>query len=352
MNRIDSLTGAPRDDVAGLIARTTGLKTDRILSFVDCGEFLADILHLAYQPAVRLITAGIVSPDIAQAAHRAEIELVEALGTSPFSGDIDAVLREVTSPADVIYVANPNRVTGSHFAVRELAELVAAAPDGLVIVDEHFVDFFGVSALELTEEHLNLVILRWFTASFSIDSSDAGYAAANPWLLDVIRKSCEGKPFSFNQRRLAERTMASEKARETRLSEVRDESLRLVQELNRLGVQGRICATNFVLMRVADPTAVGNALTSSGLKVRNLDGYPQLKNYLSYQIQSPISNDRMLSALRAVPADQLRMRGLDMRKVTLGGGVSRSATRSRGEGVTAGVESSDRNRSPEVVGAD
>jgi len=329
MNRSDSLTSVPQDDVANVIARETGLNADQILPFVDCGDLLAELLHIAYQPTVRMIAAGTVTPDIAQAAHRAEMELTEALGTSPFSGDVVAVLNAIASPADVIYVANPNRVTGAHFSTSELAEMTAAVPDGLVVVDEHFVDFFGISATELTAKHLNLVILRSFTASFSINSSDAGYLVANPWLVEVIRKSCQGKPFSRTQHRLAERTLTSHEARESRLTEVRNESLRIVQELNTIGVQGRICATNFVLLRVADPTAVGNALATAGVTVSNLDGYPQLKNYLSYQVQSQISNDRMLNALRALPTDRLRLRGLDLRKIRLGQGVARTTRKPR-----------------------
>jgi len=352
MNQPDSLSIDTWEEIAAAIGRETGLNPDQVLPFVDSRDLLAELLHLAYQPTVRLITAGTVTPDIAQAADKAEVDLFEALGVSPFSGDVDAVLRAVTSTADVIYIANPSRVTGSHFSTSELAEMVAAVPDGLVIVDEQFVDFFGVSAVELTQQNLNLVILRSFTAPFSIASSDAGYLVANPWLLDVIRKSCQGRPFSLIQRRLAERTLTSHEERERRLIEVRDESLRFVQELNRIGVQGRLCATNFLLLRVADPTVVGNALATAGVKVTNLDGYPQMKNYLAYEVQSPLTNDRALDALRALPAESLRMRGLDLRRVKLGQGVARRAdqtTTARSESAVVGSRLSEAEIVPEAV---
>jgi hypothetical protein len=68
-------------------------------------------------------------------------------------------------------------------------------------------------------------------------------------------------------------------------------------------------------MRVADPSRVGNALARYGTPVENLEGYPGLENYVRYVIQSPMSNDRLLSAFERMPSEYYRMDDIDDRSV-------------------------------------
>jgi hypothetical protein len=87
--------------------------------------------------------------------------------------------------------------------------------------------------------------------------------------------------------------------------------------LTRQGVQNRITATDFLLMRVADPARVGNFLAKHGTPIENLRGYPGLDNYVRYVIQSPLSNDRLLNAFQRMPADYYKMDDIDKRGVML-----------------------------------
>jgi len=197
----------------------------------------------------------------------------------------------------------------------------------MLIVDEYYFDYFGISALPLLDILTNVVVLRSFTASFSINSSDAGFAVSNPSTIERLKHAHQGKRISLTIQKTMLATLTNAEAMSNRLQEVHDESLRLAGSLNKLGVQCRICATDFLLIRVADPKSAGNHLAAFNMPIDNLDGYPQMKNYIRYRIQSYNSNDRLIEAFRKMPEGYYRMRKADLRATS----VRRGSDESGGE---------------------
>jgi len=189
--------------------------------------------------------------------------------------------------------------------------------DFTVFMAELLKTFYKISGFPLLDLLTNVVIFRSFTAAFGISSSEAGYILANPETINVIKDSCLLKPISSTVRKTIIATLTNEEALSSRLHQVHEESLRLATALSRLKVQCRITATDFLLLRVADPKSVGNFLARYKAPVDNLDGYPQLENYLRYRIQSLFSNDQLLEAFKKMPVDYYRMKSTDRQAVTL-----------------------------------
>lgn len=317
MNNLITSSRMKVDNLATLLAVKSRVSENMIYPFRDADHILTELLKMHETDGCRLIGAGHVTPEIAMAADRADIEFEEISYRSPFVTDLDLILRAVRSVSDIIYLANPNRVTGANFSVEYLKKIRSAVPEGLLIVDEYYHDYFGISAMPLTEQHTNLVIIRSFTAGFGISSSDAGYLLANSKTIRRLREYATAEYLSTTVIKTITTSMQNSDAMSRRLNEVHHEVLRISTELTQLGVQCRITIGDFLLLRVADPTAVGNYLARYKLSVVNLDGYPGLKNYLRCQIQSPLSNDRLIEAFRKMPTEFYRMVNRDSRKVTL-----------------------------------
>ncbi len=317
MNTLQTLATADMSDLIAMLARKTMATRSMIRPFGNYTEFLTDLLQLFYRPGARLLSAGHVEPDVEIAADRAETELMENIGGSPFSGDTGIVRKAVTQPYDLIYVANPNRVTGANYSAADLQKLADLVPQGALIVDEYYYDFFGITAAPLLAGDSNIVILRSLAGPFGIRSDESGYAIAKSAIVTAIEAATPSTTFSLAQRKTMAAALANEEALGKLVREIHDESLRLATELNRLGVQCRLTATDFILLRVNDPVAVGNELTRAKLGVDNLDGYPAMKNYLRYRIQSPLSNTRLIGAFARLDPEIYRMKGLDRRPITM-----------------------------------
>jgi histidinol-phosphate aminotransferase len=100
--------------------------------------------------------------------------------------DVEAL---AATQAKVFFLTNPNAPTGVAFPIEQI-EAALKAIDGLLVVDEAYVDFGADSAVSLLKDYENLVVVRTFSKSYSLAGMRVGFAlAAAPIIrmLDRVR---------------------------------------------------------------------------------------------------------------------------------------------------------------------
>lgn len=85
-----------------------------------------------------------------------------------------------------IVFPNPNAPTGVFMPVEEIEEIIAANPDVVVIVDEAYIDFGGVSCLPLVEKYDNLLVVQTFSKSRAMAGIRIGYAIGSEKLIRYL----------------------------------------------------------------------------------------------------------------------------------------------------------------------
>ncbi len=317
MSRSTLIDVETADSLSATIARKVAVPQEMVLPFTDYTDILTELFSLTTTVENRVIAAGCVSPDVEIAADRAQSDIVLAQGPSPFSGDPDSAIAEVTTGREIIYVANPNRITGANLGLTDLELLARAIPEGTLIVDEQYFDFYGITALPLIEKLANVVAIRSLTTSFGISSDESGYVIASPTRIDTLREGFPWNRISSTLHKVLSTTLSNRDALAMRLKTFADEALRLAGALTKLGVQTRISATDFILIRVADPARVTNNLALAQIHTDNLSGVPELGNYIRYRLQSVNANTALLRAFERMPSEYYKTTGLDRRIVRL-----------------------------------
>lgn len=89
---------------------------------------------------------------------------------------------------------NPNAPTGIWEDLDFVEDIILHNQDVIVIVDEAYIDFGGVSALEFVDKYENLLVVRTFSKSRSMAGLRIGYAIGNPELIKAINDV----KYSFN----------------------------------------------------------------------------------------------------------------------------------------------------------
>ena len=87
--------------------------------------------------------------------------------------------------AKVFFLTNPNAPTGVVFSRSEI-EAALQAIDGLLVVDEAYVDFGGETAISLLRDYENLIVVRTFSKAYSLAGMRVGYALASEGILGML----------------------------------------------------------------------------------------------------------------------------------------------------------------------
>lgn len=93
-----------------------------------------------------------------------------------------------------IIFPNPNAPTGVLVTLDFIEDIVKQNTEVIVIVDEAYIDFGGISALPLIEKYNNLLIVQTFSKSRSMAGIRIGYAIGHPLLIQYLNDV----KYSFN----------------------------------------------------------------------------------------------------------------------------------------------------------
>lgn len=111
-----------------------------------------------------------------------------------FNTDI-SVLIENTHNCKLLVIPNPNSPTGRLIELTDLEPLIAQTP-GLIVIDEAYVEFSGVTAAGLIDRYPQLVVTRTLSKAAGLAGIRAGYALAQPQVAEQIRKGL--MPFNLD----------------------------------------------------------------------------------------------------------------------------------------------------------
>jgi histidinol-phosphate aminotransferase len=278
------LAGNGSDDILSIAVRT----------FLDPGELLAfpDPTYSLYP----------VLADIGQVRH---------VGVPWEPGLTLPVEGLLACRPKAIFLANPNAPTGHLVPLETLAALLEQYP-GLVLVDEAYADFAGVTAAGLVSRHANLLVCRTFSKGYSLAGLRFGYVIAQPTLIEQMMKVKDSYNCDAISIRLATAALQDQAYARQTWEAVIQERRRLTSALEQRGWTVIPSQANFVLAtpparmpsasgegadkRHSDARRIYEGLKQRGILVRYFDK-SGLADKVRITIGTPADNDALLAAL-------------------------------------------------------
>ena len=205
-----------------------------------------------------------------------------------------------------IVIANPNAPTGVYEDLEFIRDIVEHNKDVIVIVDEAYIDFGGVSALELTEEYDNLLIVQTFSKARSMAGMRIGYAMGNPELIRAmkdVRYSYNSYPMTRLSVKVGvEAVVDVDYFRKTidTIIEVREKTKKRLHEL---GFSFPDSMTNFVLIEHESVPAItiSQKLREKSIFVRHFN-HDRIKNALRVTIGTEEEMEIFLKEVETIVA--------------------------------------------------
>lgn len=205
-------------------------------------------------------------------------------------------------PNGGVIFPNPNAPTGVLEGLERVEEIIRANRDVVVIVDEAYVDFGGVSALSLLEKYDNLLVVQTFSKSRAMAGLRIGYGIGSEKLIRYLNDV----KFSFNSYTMnypsqalgaeAVRDDAYFKATTAKIIATRE---RVKGELRELGFSFPDSKANFIFAAHKSIPArqIFQALRDADIYVRYWDK-PRISGYLRITVGTDEQMDRLTAFLR------------------------------------------------------
>jgi len=210
------------------------------------------------------------------AAKAQGAEVITIPRRDDFTVDVDTFIN-AAKKAKISFLCSPNNPTGT-LTSRADIEKIADALDGVLFLDNAYVEFSELDYRDLMQKHRNLVIGRTMSKVFGLAGCRIGYAFVPSWLKPVYDKAAT--PFTVNTLSLAAATgaLSDREYVECSIRHVRS-WIKKFRETCRLPVLPG--GANFVMIDTAPMTGDECAalLAEKGVIVRSCRSFPGLADH-------------------------------------------------------------------------
>lgn len=283
-------------ELRAAIGRYVGAPADHVL--VTSGSNMAlELIARAF--LAKDDPALIVSPTYGVFAVQCELQQarIEAFYfRDVFQPDFRELL-DTSVAAKMIYLVNPNNPTGVGYRRDDVQALLQRRPDSLLVLDEAYNEFYGVTGVDLVAQHPQLLVLRSFSKAFSLAGLRCGYVVAAPAVIEILERIAAPWAVSAFTQVAARAALDDLPHMRAMVAEVQRASQRIVTGLTTLGFEARNTCASFVLWKVRDPAAVTKALAARQVYVSNKDAVPQMNGWLRLSVGTLAQAEQFLKVV-------------------------------------------------------
>lgn len=211
-------------------------------------------------------------------------------------------VEDYKQPNGGIILANPNAPTGLMEDLSVIEEILEANRDVVVIVDEAYVDFGGVSALPLLEKYDNLLVVQTFSKSRAMAGLRIGFCIGSEKLiqyLNDVKFSVNSYTMNYPSQVMGVEAVRDDAYFKETTGRIVNTRERVKDELRKLGFSFPDSKTNFIFASHESVPAqeIFQALREQEIYVRHWNK-PRISNYLRITVGTDAEMDSLLAFLK------------------------------------------------------
>jgi histidinol-phosphate aminotransferase len=282
------------------LGKYTGISPEYIVAGSGSDELIDLVLRLFIEPGDRVIDCP---PTFGMYQFSTDVcggKVVSIPRKQDFSIDVAAVKEAQNKQTKVIFIASPNNPSGNITSKQTILELLNSPM--VVVIDEAYFEFSGVTVAPLVSKYPNLIVLRTFSKWAGLAGLRAGYGIFPINMVKYLMKIKQ--PYNVNT---AAQVAALESLKDMSylrgtINAITDERKRMLTKLSQLDwLKVYPSQANFILCSVLNgkAKAIHKGLQKKGIFVRYFDT-PQLKDCLRISVGKPEHTDALIAALKEI----------------------------------------------------
>ena len=202
--------------------------------------------------------------------------------------------------AALTFITTPNAPSGCGYSTRELDSL-CKVQQGVVVLDEAYVDFADENAMSLAFKHPNVLVARTFSKAYSLCFQRVGYFVGNAELIAALHKIRDSYNVNGLGQIAAEATLDNLTYYHGNFRKIIATRQWLSGKLTKLGFRVFPSRTNFILTKPPRFAAIVwlEKLRGRKILVRWFSA-PEVKDYLRITIGTPAEAAALWKAVKGI----------------------------------------------------
>lgn len=218
-----------------------------------------------------------------------------------FQIDIKKVKSQFDDLTKIIFITSPNNPTGNCFNKDSIIEIIESF-NGIVFIDEAYVDYSNNSLLSKINVYQNLIISQTFSKAMGLAGIRLGVGYSNNILISYLKKV--KPPYNVNSltEKKAIENIASIYLDKSQIKETILERNKLQKSLEDLPFIKKVYPSdsNFLLVKVDNANKVYKHLLKNGIVVRNRSQIKGCEECLRITVGTPNQNNLLINVLKRI----------------------------------------------------
>lgn len=264
------------DELHGVSAEFFGVSREQIGLFNGADAAIRAVFDAFAEPREVFLTTSPTFGYYQPCAAQQGMEIRGVPYPESLEFPIAAFREELAALPRIAFICNPNNPTGTLLERDVILELARDFPKTLLVVDELYATFTGVTVLPESLELTNLLVLRSLSKSSGLAALRLGFAIGHPSLVDRVSRVTG--PYDINSLavRAGVAAMSGEDEHTARyIEEVARAKLFTIEALEERGVRYFADGGNFLLVFMSEALdRVVDGLRGEGILVRSMRDKP------------------------------------------------------------------------------
>jgi histidinol-phosphate aminotransferase len=287
-----------KERVRARIAELKGVKPERLFMGNGSDEAIDLCYRVFCEP--RIDNAIAITPSYGMYGVCAAINDIE-FRTVPLGKDFSLPVEELLKAADehskLMFLCSPNNPSANAFEPEQLLQLVERF-DGMVVVDEAYVDFSDKGSLKTyIDKYPNLIVLQTLSKAYGMAGLRVGLAIADEKVVSIFKQV--KYPYNIGTDTLGLAGKNLEKDIAPQIEEIIAQRDMLARELPKFRCVEKVYPSdaNFLLVKVTRPRELYDRLIAQELIVRDRSTTKGCEGCLRITVGTPEENRKLLEII-------------------------------------------------------
>ncbi|ABW02235.1 pyridoxal phosphate-dependent aminotransferase [Caldivirga maquilingensis] len=231
------------------------------------------------------------------------IRVEESVLNPDYQLNVEDIVKK-SHDADVVYLCNPNNPTGNVFNKSDI-EYLASRLNSLIIIDEAYADFAGLTLINLIKHYDNVAVVRTFSKAWGLAGLRIGYVVGSEVIIEGLRRISLPHNIPYPSIAMLSKALQLRHYVEESIREMIKVREYLYGRFSELGLRPLGSVTNFITFHVFKPNEVYEGLFKRGFILRNLSGKVMCEDCLRATIPPMHIAEELINNLEALMKSHL-----------------------------------------------